>query len=368
MTRYADDAEEIRRKLEDQIESLLDRLYPGWVKRGPKGYLTPKSLKQLGSFQVNLTGAHRGQWYRFSQEVGGGTVELISYAHTGGTKAYDIAFREARRFLGMDERAPADGGAAAARRDAEKRDAEDRRQRAEAAESEARSRRAATASDIWAECRPIAGTLAEKYLVDRGIPVPPDGWPDVVGFHRRLEWRTGEAGPRQWFPCLVGRVDGVDGEVIAIWRVFLDPDGHGKAKVDNPKLGLGPAKGGAVRLGGVAAKVGVAEGIETAFGAWWLCGRRFPVWAALSTSGMAGLEIPLAVNRIVIFPDGDKPLTRDRETREFIPADGGAGIRAARALHGRAAAAGIPSVIEAEPPIGVDYLDLWNKAAAMEMQ
>lgn len=360
-----DDAEEIRRRLGDQIESLLDHLYPGWAKRGGKAYLTPKNAKQLGSFQVNLTGARRGQWYRFSQDVGGGTVELISYAHTNGTHAYEIAFREARRFLGMDDQPRAEDDRLRQRREEERAAAAEKRKHAEAADAARRERKAETAADIWSHCRPIAGTAAEIYLTGRGVPAPPEGWPDVLGFHPGLEWDQGaewsdgrkvRKGPV--FPCLVGRVQDVAGDTTAIWRIYLAADG-GKAPVTPAKLGLGAAKGGAIRIGGIGERIGVAEGLETALGAWWLIGRRYPVWSAMSTSGMAGIELPLAVNRVVIFPDGDKPTRRHGD--EFVPTHGGAGIVAARRLAERMADARMPHVIEAEPPMGRDYLDLWNQ-------
>lgn len=174
------------------------------------------------------------------------------------------------------------------------------KQRLEAEMDEAQ--RLAAASQIWAETAPIGGTLAERYLVGRGIPIPPSGWPSVLGFHRSLRYPGGSS-----FPCLVARVDDAFGELTAVWRIFLDPATAGKAKVDNPKLGLGPASGGAVRIGGLADRIGCAEGLETSLAAWTLERYRFPVWATLSTSGMTGLELPLDVKRLVIFPDGDMP-------------------------------------------------------------
>ncbi len=112
-------------------------------------------------------------------------------------------------------------------------------------------------------------------------------------------------------PCLVARVVDVEGKGIAIWRIYLAPDGLGKIKGGDAKLGLGPSEGGAVRLGGIAETIGLCEGIETAR-AIRLLGVSYPVWPALSTSGIIGFKIPAGVKRVVCYPDpdGDKLKTR----------------------------------------------------------
>lgn len=365
-----DDADEIRRRLENRLEELLSSFYPGWVQRGGKGFLTPKSPKNLGSFQVNLKGSRRGQWYRFSQQVGGGTVELISYALTNGTKAYEQAFREARAFLGMSrEESRRDDPEIRARREREAEESARRRERQEQLEERKKARRAETAIEVWAECRPISDTLAERYLSGRGIPAPPDGWPDVLGFHVGLEWEQGaewadgrkvKEGPV--FPCLVGRVQDAGGETTAVWRIYLSESGE-KAPIEPNKVGLGPANGGAIRIGGVGPKIGVAEGVETALGAWWLIGRRFPVWSVMSTSGMANFEPPLAVERGTTFPDGDHPSQKRGE--EYVAAEP-PGRRAARILRDRMTSVGLQWTTEAEPPIKQDYLDLWRDRQTLE--
>ncbi len=82
--------------------------------------------------------------------------------------------------------------------------------------------------------------------------------------------------------ALIARVDDVLGNITAAWRVYLTLDGQ-KLDCANPKLGIGPAGGGAVRIGGSASKIGVCEGIETGLAAWSLIGRKHPVWATLSS-------------------------------------------------------------------------------------
>lgn len=148
------------------------------------------------------------------------------------------------------------------------------------------------------------------------------------------------------YPALICRVDDMDGNLTAVWRIFLRDDAR-KLDVDNPKLGLGPAGGGAVRLGGVGRKIAVAEGIESAYGYWLLTGQKHPVWAALSTSGLNAVELPLGVELVVIAPDGDHSMRR--KDGEFVPA-APAGRVAAQALRTRLLNEGVGCTIAPEPP------------------
>ncbi len=51
-------------------------------------------------------------------------------------------------------------------------------------------------------------------------------------------------------------------EIIGISRTFLDPGGSGKADVQNSRMLLGRAAGGAVRLSAAGQTVTLVEGIE----------------------------------------------------------------------------------------------------------
>jgi putative DNA primase/helicase len=227
------------------------------------------------------------------------------------------------------------------------------RQRARDAEETAYQENTKEASQaIWSAYVALSGTLGARYLNSRGIPTP-ETWPDCLRFHAALPY-PGKPGR---YPALICRVDDVYGHLTAIWRIYLRSDAR-KLDVDNPKLGLGPAGGGAVRLGGMGPKIAVAEGIESAFGYWLLTGMKHPAWAALSTSGMQGIEIPLGVGQVVVVPDGDKPLRKKEGLYiESIPA----GRKAAQALWVRLVEQGIRCNVAAEPSAGKDYLDLWRE-------
>ena len=238
--------------------------------------------------------------------------------------------------------------------------AEETRQR-EAEEARRVAKKAATAAEIWRGVEPIAGTLGEIYLNAEGIPTPPMGWPDCLGFAPSLHHELAD----EFFPAVVARVDDCGGALTAIWREFISEDGKRKARVEPSKLGLGPAAGGAVRIGGVASKTGVAEGLKTALAAWTIERYRFPVWAALSTSGMAGFEIPLEIDHLPIYPDSDLP--RRNKEGEMMEDWTPPGLRAAQMLQSRATEVGVSAPIQELPFLpGKDFRDVLKACTVAE--
>jgi putative DNA primase/helicase len=231
-------------------------------------------------------------------------------------------------------------------------DAKAREQADKAAQEAYEDDTKAAAQRIWNSAGPIAGTIAEKYLNSRGIPTADVARGiGVLRFHPALPYPKKPGS----YPALICRVDDMGGELCAVWRIFLRADGR-KADVPDAKLGLGPAGGGAVRIGNDGRKIGLAEGAESALGAWNLIGRKYPVWSTLSTSGLIGIELPLGVEHVVIFPDGDAPMRKkDGDYVPTVPA----GRKAAETLRARLLAEGLAVTIAAEPSAGKDYADLW---------
>ena len=97
----ASDTDMIREGLGARLEQVLDCYAPGWVGQRGIAYPAPKNKADLGSWQVQLRSPRRGNWFRFSQGLGGGPIQLLSYAITGAVDSYREAFAEARRFLGI---------------------------------------------------------------------------------------------------------------------------------------------------------------------------------------------------------------------------------------------------------------------------
>jgi putative DNA primase/helicase len=191
--------------------------------------------------------------------------------------------------------------------------------------------RSEAAIAIWNAGRPAEGTLVQTYLSTRGIHIP---LPAALRFHARLNHPSGSI-----WPAMVALVTlGADGVPLAVHRTFLASHGLGKAPVEPAKMMLGPCRGCAVRLGPIGDQVMIAEGIETALSAMQATGQT--ALAALSTSGLRSLELPVRVRNVVVLADGD-------DAGEAAAQD--AGQRWKR--EGR-------SVRIARPPRGLDFNDV----------
>lgn len=353
MVNRHDDTGEIDAALRSNLEGLLDVYAPGWERKRDRAYPTGDTES---SFMVTIQGKHRGGFSRFSQSIHGGPIKLLAYllnGQSGEPTPADLrlAFDEARKFLGLDDRPVDHAAAQEAQRAARERQ---ERQRAEAeakalADLEARQN---NAWGIWEHAQPLAGTAGAGYLRGRGIML--EVWPEALRWAPRI--KHGPSG--QWSSAIICRVDGPGGDFLGIWRIYVTADGQ-KAFGGESKLGLGPTAGGAVRLfapnGG---EVSVCEGVETAFGIHLLTGQ--PVWSLLSTSGMRGFEPPFEISSVRIYSDGD--MWREkfdvRTGQEVITAP--PGVSAASDLHHRLAESGLTVISEPEPDDGSDYLDIWN--------
>lgn len=198
-------------------------------------------------------------------------------------------------------------------------------------------RRIEMARRVWAEAGPISGTLAERYLRVRGITCP---LPPTLKFHPTC-WHGPTATK---VPAMVAAVS-IGRKVVGVHRTYLAEPGV-KA-FDNAKMMLGCCAGGAVRLSGGPGPLVVCEGIETAMSVLSGISDASPrVWAALSTSGMAGLILPPDPGELTLAPDGDD-----------------AGRKAANKLANRAGAAGW-HVRVMKCPDGADWNDISSEVAA----
>jgi len=251
-----------------------------------------------GSLAVHIAGDRAGTWYDFERREGGGVLALVERER--GSRAAALAWLTDCGFI--TERYPGRPAMTCPERRSKSRAVgtsnADARPCAAPSASRVDSRR--NARRVWNATRPLAGTVAKRYLNARGVG-------HVVGtaalrFHPALSHLNAPGR----YPCLVAGVQDVSGRFLGIQRTYLAPDGSSKASVDPVRASLGSLAGGAVRL--VESGDGrllLGEGIETTAAAARVFGWTGGAWATLGTSGLRAVVLPTDVRRVVIAADRD---------------------------------------------------------------
>lgn len=285
--------------------------------------------------------------FRFTDRDGRGCFVCNSHRPDGGDGFHLLADWLRCDFIGA-ARYVADylGGAAVA---AVLPDAAElaRRKAAEAAEQArrwAKARRDNAAQ--WRAALPVqADTPVGCYLARRGLVLR--AYPKSLRYHPALPyWDSANGTPILLgrYPAMLAAVQAPAGELIALHKTYLTDDGC-KAAVPSVKkwsAPSGPSQGAAVRLCPAAARLAVAEGLETALAVH--CGNGLPVWAGLSAHGVAHVVLPSEAREVFIFADHDA---------------NGAGEQAAETLAGRLLAEGRTVRVLMPGQAGRDWLDVW---------
>jgi putative DNA primase/helicase len=200
-----------------------------------------------------------------------------------------------------------------------------------------------SAMRIWQECQPVEGTLAERYLRQRGLSVAVPA--HSMRFHPRCPFGKDDEDRLLYLPamvCLMRSV--VTGEGLGIHRTALD--GVSAAKIGRKMLG--PCEGGAVMIGGlpgVDGELSICEGIETGLAI--TEAGQGPVWAMGAAGKVARLPVIYGVRRLTTWVDFDD-----------------AGIAAASECERRWQKAGIDVARRRPSRPGWDFLDELNAMKA----
>jgi hypothetical protein len=160
---------------------------------------------------------------------------------------------------------------------------------------------------IWNRAVDPRGTPVERYLNGRGLDLPDEAAFEAIRFHPRcIDDRPGMI-------CLVRNI--VTNEPQGIHRTALTLDGHAVQRQGKTyRKSLGSLADGAIKLDpDEAVEMGlcIGEGVETC-----LAGRQRgfrPVWAALSTRGIANFPILPGIEGLTIFGEADEANARDVE-------------------------------------------------------
>jgi hypothetical protein len=128
----------------------------------------------------------------------------------------------------------------------------------------------------------------------------PDDAP--IRFHPRSVLGSGPS--KRTLPALLARMsDPLTGDARGVVRIYVHPEGHGKADGVLVKPMLGPA--GVVRLvpdEEVGESLGVAEGIETSLAVMQMGGWR-PVWSCVTAGGISTFPVVPGITSLTIFAD-----------------------------------------------------------------
>jgi putative DNA primase/helicase len=158
---------------------------------------------------------------------------------------------------------------------------------------------------IWREAYDPRGTLVEKYLASRGLPLPDEAAGEALRFHPRCPFGGTTT------PAMVALVYDIrSNEPIGIHRTALDSPGRKRAIDGKDRMALGPIKGGAVKLTPdeeVTYGLAIGEGIETTLSLklvpdWGAS----PVWACLFASNLADFPLLSGIETLVVGVDHDE--------------------------------------------------------------
>ena len=281
-------AGEVAQRLADCIDFLVRELLPCARRAGSYWVVGNTAGDPGGSLYVHRAGSKLGRWADCASGQFGDALDLINCALYGDSDLR-AAMNWAVAWLGID------GLGTGPIPPREARPVPHHLASDEVAIGAARS--------VWSSAQSIVGSLAERYLRVRAITIE---LPPTLRYSPALMHHPTETP----LPTLIAAISGSDQKVTAVQRIYLRPDGSGKAAVVDPKLSLGRMRDGACRLAPAGRELGLAEGIETALSAQELY--RIPTWAACG-SRMDAIAIADDVERLVIFADRGAPGQRAAE-------------------------------------------------------
>ncbi|MGB6177239.1 MAG: toprim domain-containing protein [Methylocella sp.] len=167
-----------------------------------------------------------------------------------------------------------------------------------------RQRRINAARLNWARSRPIAGTIADRYLRFRGIAIDED-LSHCIGFDPEAGWRgvaDDPASPILHVPCILAAFRSIEtDELVAVLKTRLNPDGSKHGRRFN-----GCSKGAVCKIDpdeNATMGLSLAEGLETALSAR-LVGFR-PIWATGGTGTLENFPVLAGVESLTFQREND---------------------------------------------------------------
>jgi Ti-type conjugative transfer relaxase TraA len=291
-------------KIRDRLIQQAEHVYPQIF--GEPKKQSSREMRWENGLVVTLQGAKQGMWFSFSEEKGGDPIEAIRHRLPGSS--YVEALEQGAHLAGLSE-------AEAKTTESKfvfKTDPEADNKRKARAAQEIRNKIEA-AQSIWMGTKPIADTVAERYLWEhRNIHTAdnmemrywPVGtkWVDYNEAGQRIE-RTNK------LPAMVLAIKDKNHDITAIQRTYLDSKTYDKVSfMDNPKVTKGHLKGNlGVIQNGANGRVYIAEGGETGASAG-LADPKSTVLTSLSVSNLSNSAEALKAHQpkeLIILKDND---------------------------------------------------------------
>lgn len=171
----------------------------------------------------------------------------------------------------------------------------------------------------WRAGLPIACTPAETYLNTRGLfahKMPGGVWSPTFRFDPRCLYNrrdpvTDQIIEKMYVPALIAAVQNVEGRVVGLDRIYLQPDGRDKLRrvrglpIDDTKKMLGVIRHNALRLGPATKILNIAEGLETTATVAMSVGCEESAWGCLSLGNWI-VDLPAVVEQVNLWVDSDE--------------------------------------------------------------
>lgn len=173
----------------------------------------------------------------------------------------------------------------------------------------------ALAQRLWRASQPLTTTLAEDYLLARGLSGP---YPRSLRYNPATILGSGET--KRIMPAMIAAFENDEG-VVAVQRTFLDPLDVLRKPIPKPKVSLGLLGTAAIRLAHATDELGLVEGIEDGLSvmAWF----GTPTWVLGGVERLAFVAIPEKVRRVTVYSDRGRAAERlFKKSRDHLAANG----------------------------------------------
>lgn len=305
MTRPLDIAD-IVAMLAARVDALCLDLLPNGIKEGAEWRVGSVAGEPGRSMAVHLAGGKAGIWCDWAgrPDDRGDALDLVAQVKFGGDKRRALSW--SRAWLGLDAVDPATFAE-------QRRQVEVKKRQAKREEDANRGR----ALQLFLTSVPeLRGTLAERYLVGRGIDFARLGrQPRALRYHPEIpHLETGE-----FAPALVAAITDSAGQIVAVHRTFLEQRDDGSvgklSGVRDAKLSLGRYAGGLIRLWrGATGKAWkdaergewlvIGEGIEDTATAV-MAAPEYRAACGVSLANLRGVVLPEAIEGVILLGQND---------------------------------------------------------------